>query len=495
MQPHPEDRPIAALLAPDILTMLEESPGDIAAETEELHPADLADVAELLPPERVPALLAALPRPRAADVLEYLDEELRTRVIEAMSARDAAEIVGQMTPDDRADTLEELDEDRAEEILAEIPEKTRRETKELLLFDPDTAGGIMTTEFVSVAADMTVEDALEGVRTIARSGRREAMYAIYVLDSSGKLEGVLSLRELLAAPTGARMGDMAWSEVRSVTPRADREAVARICADYDLVAVPVVSESGHIMGVVTVDDVIDAIQAEQTEDVQKFGGMEALDEPYTQIGFWSMIRKRGGWLAVLFLGEMLATVATAHYAGELEKAVILTIMMPLIISSGGNSGSQATSLIIRAMALGEVTLADWWRVIKREIPAGLTLGTILGAIGFARIHLFAYMAWGCTSSVTNEVTGLVTTKQTGLCEYPSLIGLTMWVSVIGVVTFGTIAGSMLPFLLRRLKLDPRGDSPPLTAPAPLRGVKDAARPACFTGREPPATVHSPTPRP
>jgi magnesium transporter len=279
------------------------------------------------------------------------------------------------------------------------------------------------------------------------------MYTIYVLDAAGKVEGVLSLRELLAAPAGARMGDMAWSEVRSVTPRDDREAVARICADYDLVAVPVVSESGHIMGVVTVDDVIDAIQAEQTEDVQKFGGMEALDEPYTQIGFWPMIRKRGGWLAVLFLGEMLTTVATAHYAGELEKAVILSIMMPLIISSGGNSGSQATSLIIRAMALGEVTLGDWWRVVRREIPVGLTLGTILGAIGFARIHLFARMAWGCT---TTDRLGNPT--NTGLCEYPSLIGLTIWVSVIG-----TIAGSMLPFLLRRLRLDPASASAPFVA--------------------------------
>jgi magnesium transporter len=287
---NPADRPVGALLAPDILELLEESPAAVAAETEELHPADLADVAEALPEERVVAFLTALPKERAADVLEYLDEELRSRVLEHMSAHDAAALVTQMTPDDRADVLEEMEEERAEEILEEIPSEARKETEALLRFDPASAGGLMTTEFVSVPSKTTVESALESVRALARTGRREAMYAVYTTDEDGRLNGVLSLRELLAAPTGARLSDVAWTNVRTVLPVADREEVARVTSEYDLMAVPVVSESGHMMGVVTVDDVIDAIQEEQTEDVQKLGGMEALDEPYMNVSLASVIR-------------------------------------------------------------------------------------------------------------------------------------------------------------------------------------------------------------
>ena len=222
-QRNPEDRPVAALLAPDILALLEESPADVAAETEEMHPADLADVVELLPAEKVPLFLSALPRERAADVLEYLNEELRAEILEAMSARQAAELVTQMTPDDRADTLEgisEISEQRAEEIVSEMPSEARRETEQLLRFDPDTAGGLMTTEFVAIPADESVEDALNRVRALARSGRREAMYAIYATDVEGRLAGVLSLRELLAAPPGAKISDIAWTEVVSLGPHA-----------------------------------------------------------------------------------------------------------------------------------------------------------------------------------------------------------------------------------------------------------------------------------
>ena len=443
---NPGDRTTAALLAPDILALLEDAPGDIAKETEELHPADLAEIVELLPPERVRALLLALPRDRAADVLEYLDEELRTEIIEAMSAVEAAELVTEMTPDDRADTLEELDEEHAEEILSEIPAEQRRETEQLLSFDPNTAGGIMTTEFVSVAATTTVEAALEMVRALARSGRKEAMYAIYATDAKGRLAGVLSLRELLAAAPGATIGDIAWEEVASVQPHADREEVAQMIQKYDLVALPVVSESEHLMGVVTVDDVIDVIQQEQTEDVQKFGGMEALDMPYAQVGFWSMIGKRVGWLSVLFVGGMLTAVATDSYATELQSAAILIVLLPLIIGSGGNSGSQATSLIIRALALGELQLKDWWRVAAREIRAGLTLGAILGGLGFLRVWLQHWLGLGMTP-----------------IAFPMEVALMLWVAVAGVVTVGAIAGSMLPFILRRFGFDPASASAPFVA--------------------------------
>ena len=364
-QRNPEDRPVATLLAPDIIALLDESPADIPVETEEVHPADLAGVAELLEPGQLQAFLAALGPARAADVLEYLDEELRTEFLESVTPRQAAELVSEMTPDDRADTLEEIDEDRVEEILSEIPTEARRETEQLLSYEADTAGGLMTTEFVSVSADMTVEAALENVRAVARSGKKEAMYAIYATDAQGRVAGVMSLRELLAAPPGAKMGDIAWTEVVSVSPSADREEVARVIANYDMVAVPVVSESGHVMGVITVDDVIDAIQEEQTEDVQKLGGMEALDEPYSTISFWNMIKKRAGWLSALFLGEMLTATVLGVYQKEIDRQTLLALFLPLIISSGGNSGSQGTSLLIRALALREVTPA---RLVARRRP-------------------------------------------------------------------------------------------------------------------------------
>jgi magnesium transporter len=444
-QRNPEDQPIAALLAPDILALLEESPADVAVETEEMHPADLADVVEAIPFAQARLLLTALPPDRAADVLEYLEEDLRREVLDAMTAEEAALLVAQMTPDDRVDVLEEMDEERAEEILEEIPDETRRETEQLRRFDPDTAGGLMTTEFVSVPADCTVDDALERVRQLARNGRREAMYALYTTDEQGRLVGVLSLRELLAAAPGARITDIAWSEIVRISPSASREEVARVTANYDLVAVPVVSESGHIMGVVTVDDVIDVIQEEQTEDVQKMGGMEALDDPYMDIGLGQMIRKRIIWLSVLFVGSLGTATVIGRFQAELGRAAVLIAFMPLIISSGGNSGSQATSLIIRAMALGEVTLRDWIWVARRELASGFLLGTLLGMLGAALVlgaHYAGIAHFGM---------------------YVLRIAATIGTAICGVVTFGSVVGSMLPFLLRRLGFDPASASAPFVA--------------------------------
>jgi len=435
---------VGALLAPDVLVMLEEGPDAIAAETEELHAKDLADVAQALPREMVAPFLSALPVERAADVLEYLNEDLRSEVLETMSVRQAAELVTEMTPDDRADTLEGLEEETTEGILSEIPAAERAETEKLLSYDPNSAGGLMTTEFVSVSQETPVDEALAAVRKIARSERREAMNTIYTTDSAGRVQGVMSLRELLAAPEGAKVSDIAWQEVQTVPLTTDREEVARLVREYDLVAVPVVDHNGVIQGVVTVDDVIDALVEEHTEDVQRFGGMEALDMPYTQIGFVSMIGKRAPWLAALFLSEMLTTTAMGHFQGELEKAVVLALFVPLIISSGGNSGSQATSLIIRSLALGEIKLRDWWRIMLRELPSGLMLGVILGMMGIARI-----LIW----------------QKLGIAHYPhpNLLALTIGVALVGVVTFGSLAGSMLPFILQRLGFDPASASAPFVA--------------------------------
>ncbi len=431
-----EERPVAALLAPDILVMLEESPADVAAETEEMHPADLADVAEAIPREMVPQLLMALSKDRAADVLEYMDEELRTEVLEEMTAKQAASLVSAMTPDDRADVLEELEEDHADDILAEIPAEARLETEQLLAYDPESAGGIMTTEFVSVAATMTVEEALFAVRALARAGRKEAMHAIYVTDEQGRLQGVMSIRELLAAAEGARVDDIAWEEVVTVPPMADRSEVARVVREYDLVAVPVVNESDRIIGVVTVDDVLDAMVDEQTEDVQRLGAVQPLEEPYFQAGFWSLARKRGGWLVLLFVEEMFTGTALRHYQGVLESVTALMFFVPLIISSGGNSGSQSATLITRALAVGDVKIRDVMRVLSREIGQGVALGIFLGAIGFVRA-----LMWGNGTTVA------------------MVISLTL----VAVVLIGTIVGAMLPLVFTKIGFDPAIASSPFVA--------------------------------
>lgn len=440
-----QERPVAALLAPDIVQMLKVAPQDVAAETEALHPADLADIVEILPRARVSAFLAVLPPERASAVLEYVNDDLRTELLEELTTAEAATLVAQMTPDERADVLEEMDEARADEILEAIPDATRRETQALLSYEPDSAGGLMTTELVSVRESASAEAALAEVRAIARSGRREAMTTVYVTDERGSLTGVLSLRELLAAPEGATLADIMRTDVRTVLPSSDRAEVAQLIAEYDLTAMPVVDERGVLLGVVTVDDVIDVIQEEQTEDAQKFGGLEALEEPYIQTKFTDLLRKRAGWLCVLFVGQMLTATAMGFFEEELSQAVVLALFVPLIISSGGNSGSQAASLIIRALALQEVTLKHWWRVAARELPAGVVFGVLLGGLGMLRVIAWQYF---------------------GIHDYGAhylTLSLAVGLSLIGVVTFGTLTGSMLPFVLRRFGFDPASASAPLVA--------------------------------
>lgn len=440
-----KNRLLAALLVPDLIELLQDAPSSVGPQTEEMHPADLADVAEALPEELVRAFLSALSHERAAEVMEYLDDDLRTRVLEELTASEAASIVAEMTPDERADALEELDDDTADDILSELGAFDKAETERLLQYDPHTAGGLMTTEFMSVNESLRVEEAFQSVRVMAREGRREAMYTIYTTDDNGRLRGVLSLRELLGAADGVLVSELAWTEVVSVSPDTPQEEVSQVTSNYDLVALPVVDNDHRLLGVVTVDDVIDVIQEEGTEDAQKVGGMAAFEDPYMQVGLWQNVSKRAGWLSILAVGEMMTASAMAHYEMEIQSSLVLAQFIPLIMSSGGNSGSQATSLIIRAMALGEVRVRDWYKVIVREIPAGLILGFILGLISMARIVLW---------------------HQLGLYDYgqyPYHIAFAVGASLVGIVAMGSVTGSMLPFLLKRLGFDPASSSAPLVA--------------------------------
>ena len=431
---------------PELLYLLHGDPGDLAEALAGLRAADIAEALRTLPTDAASRVLLALPFDLAVTVFD--EPELTSHRVEiflAMGEAKAAPLIDAMSADQQAELFRELpDGDRAR-FLKPLDERTRHGLQLLLQYDPHTAGGIMTTEFVSVPATWTVQQALEHIGQVGRS--KETVYAIYCLTPEHRLEHVVSLRDLMVtADRGMLMRDVgSRRSPLTVTSDVDREDVAKLISKYNLLAIPVVDDERRVLGIVTVDDVIDAIVREQTEDVQKFGGMEALGAPYNEITFGAMIRKRAGWLMALFVSEMLTATAMQHFEGEIEKAAVLAMFIPLVMSSGGNSGSQATSLIIRALALGEVKLSDWWKIAVRELPTGLTLGAILGVIGFVRIELWQKM---------------------GLFQYGPhhfLLALTVGLALVGIVGFGSLAGSMLPFLLKRLGFDPASASAPFVA--------------------------------
>ena len=431
---------------PELLYLLHGDPIDLAEALATMRAADVAEALRDLPPDAAAKVMAALPFDLAVQVFDEPElEGHRVGIIQQMGEKAAAPLIDAMSSDQQADLFRELSESERPRFLKLLEPRTRGALTMLLQYPPESAGGIMTTELVSMPATWTVEQALQHISQVGRA--KETVYAIYVLDPADqRLVHVVSLRDLMLADRAQPV--LAVGNRRrplSVTPTTDREDVARLISKYNLLAVPVLDAAGRVLGIVTVDDVIDAIVREQTEDVQKFGGMEALDEPYTEISFGRMIRKRAGWLCALFLGEMLTATAMGHFEGEIAKAVVLSLFIPLIISSGGNSGSQATSLIIRALALREVTLKDWWRIGLRELPAGFTLGLILGTIGIIRIVLWQKLGWYDYGT------------------HWSLVAATVGGALVGVVTFGSLAGSMLPFVLKRLGFDPASASAPFVA--------------------------------
>jgi magnesium transporter len=406
-----------------------------------------ADIAETLN-EESPAVAAAvlmdLPKDHAIEILDQPILDSGSEIVSLMPRETAAALLHGVSADRVADLCRKLEEPHRTELLDRLDPDTRVMIQRLLSYPSHSAGSIMTTEFASVPSNVTVQQTLDYLRKVERT--RETVYAIYVLDPVTKnLVQAITLRRLIAGDPAAPVLSVARpGRLITVSPIMDREDVARLISKYDLLAVPVV-DHGRVIGIVTVDDIMDAIVQETTEDLQKLGGMEALNEPYMEIGFWKMIRARGGWLAVLFLSEMLTASAMQSYQSELEKAIVLTLFIPLIMSSGGNSGSQATSLLIRALALRELELRDWWRVALRELPSGLTLGAILGVIGIVRIAIW---------------------QQFGLYDYGEhwvLIGLTVATALVGIVTFGSLTGSMLPFVLQRIGFDPASASAPFVA--------------------------------
>ncbi|MFC5386548.1 magnesium transporter [Aquamicrobium segne] len=408
------------------------------------HVADIVEALNNEPRKLAADLLAQAPFERTVEIFDQPELDDASELISALPRNRAGKLLAAMSADRAADVLRDLDEAARLELLHAMPPALRHSLLSILGYEEGSAGSIMTTEYVSVPPDWTVARTLDYIRQVERT--RETVYAIYVVDPDTQhLLRAFGLRKLITSNPQALISTIAADTAPvSVPPLMDVEQVAHLIRKYDLLAVPVV-EDDKILGIVTVDDVLDTMIEENTEDAHRFGGMEALDEPYMKMGFFSMIGKRGGWLSALFLSEMLTASVMQHYEVELEKAIVLTLFIPLIMSSGGNSGSQATSLVIRAMALRELSLADWWRVALRELPSGVVLGVMLGLIGMGRIVLWQYL---------------------GLYDYGPywhLIAATVGVALVGIVTFGSLSGSMLPFALKRIGFDPASASAPFVA--------------------------------
>ena len=409
----------------------------------EMEPSDIADLMIDLPPEDEGVIFRVLPREKTAEAFSYLPPEHQEELVASLSNEQVQGIIGEMSPDDRTRLLEELPAEVTRRLLEVLPAEQRKTANELLNYPEDSAGRFMTPAYVSLRPEMTVAQALEHIRRSPRA--TETLNVVYVVSDNGRLLDDLRLATLVRADPRAVVGDLEDRPLVAVLATMDREEVVRTFEKYDRIALPVTDASGQMLGIITVDDVMDVAKEEVTEDFQKAGGMEALDEPYAATPFFTLLKKRGGWLSALFIGEMFTATAMGHFEQEISRAVVLALFVPLIISSGGNSGSQASTLIIRALAVRELGLRDWWRVARRELASGMSLGVWLGAIGFGRVVLWQQMGW------------------VDYGEHYGLVALTVWASLVGVVTFGTLMGSMLPFILRALGFDPAASSAPFVA--------------------------------
>jgi len=407
-----------------------------------LEPDELAEIINSSKDIDFGKVFRVLEPEKAISTFEHLDFDIQIELLDSFPPEQISETLTKISADDRTAFFEELSEDTLQKYLSLLTDEERKTANQLLQYPEDSIGRLMTPDFVSVKEDWTVGQSLDYIRKFGRDS--ETLNNIYVTDTQGFLIDDIRVREFLLSALDRRVSDLMDRQFVALSAKDDQESAVKAFKQTDRVALPVTDFKGLLLGIITFDDVMDVMEEEDTEDIQKFGGTEALDEPYLKVSLFKMIGKRAGWLVILFIGEMLTASAMAFFEDEISKAVVLALFVPLIISSGGNSGSQAATLIIRAMALGEVTLERWWDVIRREFLSGLVLGTLLGIIGFLRIF-----AWSFFTNIYGP--------------HWMLIGYTVGFSLIGVVMFGTIVGSMLPIILKRLGADPAVSSAPFIA--------------------------------
>ena len=405
-------------------------------------PMDLAPLIAELPVEELAALFRVGSRELDATIFTYLPIESQKKLLKVINQAQAAALLNALPPDDRTAFLNELPLDVAMQMLSMLTPDERQVAQSLLAYPEHSVGRMMTLDFVAVRPEWSVRQALDYIREHGYD--RETLNMVYVVDEGGHLIDDVRVRRFLLSPLDRPVRELLDGNYTMLSPMDDREKALGLFKKFDRVALPVVDEARKLIGILTVDDMLDVAEEEATEDIQKLGGSEALDEPYITIALHRMVKKRASWLVILFLGEMFTATAMAYFEDELKRAVVLTLFIPLITSSGGNAGSQASTLVIRALALGEFKLRDWWRVMRREIGAGFALGLILGAIGFLRITV-----WSLFSNIYGE--------------HWLLVASTIGVTLVGIVMWGSLMGSMLPLLIKRCGFDPATSSAPFIA--------------------------------
>ncbi|MEM7449292.1 MAG: magnesium transporter [Myxococcota bacterium] len=434
---------LSTLLGPDLRATIESDPAGLLDALEEFHAEDIAELIESLPDADAIQLMRLLPAELGADIIERVESDRRETILRSFNKERRVELLAEMDPDDRVDVIQEFsDPSYAAKVLGEISEadpEVGEETRELVAWAPETAGGIMTTQFVALEPETKGWEAIEHLRGVGQRDEAETLYYMYVCGYGQKILGVVSLRDLILADPGARLSELMTEKVVRVRPEDDQEQVARIIARYDLAALPVVDENGVMLGVCTVDDVVDVVIEEATEDAQKMGGVVPLEDSYFATGLVEFIWKRATWLVVLFFGQLLTASVMEANEKTLRLVLELAVFIPLIIASGGNAGAQSSSLIIRALAVGEIRPKDWLSVLAREVVIGCCIGMTLGAIGFLRAFLL------------------------GQAIDPTSIALVVGLSIVCIVALGTVLGSLLPMLIKRLGLDPAVSSTPFIA--------------------------------
>jgi magnesium transporter len=410
----------------------------------DLYAPDIAEIFNHLKAEEARFVYTQLEEQTASDVLVELEDDKREQLLSELSSKEIAEVVDNMDSDDAADLIADLPDKVQNEVLSQMEDTEQAsDIVDLLNYDENTAGGLMATELVKVHVD---SNAVECIREIRRQADDvETIYTIYVVDDNDKLVGLLSLKKLVISPNTSKVADIYDPKIISVKTNTDAEEVANIMDKYNLVVVPVVDALGRLVGRITIDDIVDVRRDEETEDLQKMAGIEAFDEPYLSMSTFKILKKRAGWLVILFMGETLTASAMSFFESQIAKVVVLALFVPLIISSGGNTGSQASTLIIRGLALGEITIRNWLQIIRRELRVGFLLGMILGIIGFLRVVVWAQFFPAIYGPNFFE------------------IGLVVGTSLIGVVLWGNIIGSLFPLLLKRLGFDPAVSSAPFVA--------------------------------
>lgn len=434
---------LSRLLQPEIQSLIEERQLSILKEIlTEWTPADIAELLVELSEKECVIIFRLLSKELAADTFEYMDFDSQMELLKSMGKEETSVILNEMDPDDRTALFEELPSAAAKQLIQLLSPDERKTAVTLLGYPENSVGRLMTPDYIAIKPSYTIQETLDYIREYGKN--KETLNIVYVVDEKGKLIDDVKIKDFLLAPINSKVADLMDENFVGLHVFDDQETAVEAFKKYDRIALPVVDRTGMLIGIVTIDDVFDVAEEETTEDIQKQAAIEVLEEPYAEISINQMVKKRAPWLSLLLLGEIFTALAMGFFENEVAKVAALAIFIPLIISSGGNSGSQAATLVVRAMALGEINLVDWWHIMKREIFSGLMLGFILGAIGFIQV------------AVLSNFTPVIT-------PYWFLIGLTVGISLVGVVLWGTLTGSMLPFILKRFGADPATSSAPLVA--------------------------------